>query len=266
MSTHVEIDGISFLHIKDAAKAFSYSRDYVARLAREGKIVATQVNRQWLIDAVSLQNFAEASELEQSVRKRQLSLERKHEQVVKQKAKEVKKELHAKSKSINLHAQVVAASVLFLGLFAGAGVYTMSSLLSAPNTTTSVANLGAVSPTEEVYVEEIPLATVTPQPTTLYSSEIEQPLFVVEEEIRTLSTSDAEGVFLFDRDGEARTAEDVAALFSDDVEVEFLEDNTGVVKYQDDSGAVVEYPFVSVPTRQSDRTATASTSMSLEVI
>jgi hypothetical protein len=264
MSTQVEINGISFLPIKDAAKAFSYSRDYVARLAREGKIVATQVNRQWLIDSVSLQNFAEASELEQSVRKQQLSLERKREQVVKQEVVDIKKDTRIKMKSVGVHAQMVAACVLCLGIFAGAGVYTTTSLLSIPPA--SVANLGSVSPSEEVvYVEEIPLTIVTPQPTTLYSSEVEYPLFVVEEETRALSIGNAEGIFLLGRDGDVRTAEDVAALFSDDVEVEFLEDNTGLVKYQKENGAVVEYPFVSVPTGENKRTATA-TSAPLEVI
>src|SRR3989338_416317 len=264
MSTLVEINGISFLPIKDAAKEFSYSRDYVARLAREGKIVATQVNRQWLIDGVSLQNFAEASELEQSVRKQQLSLERKREQVVKQEVASIKKKHRAKSKSINLHAQMVGAGGLCLGLLTGAGMYTVSSLLSVP--VTSVANLGAVSPTEEVYVEEIPLPAVTPQPTTLYSSEVEYPLFVVEEEVRDLSVGNAEGVFLLNRDGEVQTAADVAALFSDEVEVEFLDDSTGVVKYQSGAGEVVEYPFVSVPTGQRKHTASATTSAPLEII
>lgn len=263
MSTHVEIDGISFLTIKDAAKAFSYSRDYVARLAREGKIVATQVNRQWLIDAVSLQNFAEASELEQSVRKQQLSLERKREQIIKQEVVDIKKEIRLKVKSIGMQAQMVAACVLCLGLFAGAGIYTTASLINTP--TTSVANLGSVSPVEEVYMDEMPLAEVTPQPTTLYSTEMEYPLFVDEDETRTLSIGNAEGVFLLGRDGDVRTEADVAALFSDEVEVDFLEDNTGVVKYQKENGEVVEYPFVSVPTGQDARTATVS-SVPLEVI
>ena len=255
MSTHVEIDGISFLTIKDAAKAFSYSRDYVARLAREGKIVATQVNRQWLIDAVSLQNFAEASELEQSVRKQQLSLERKREQIIKQEVVDIKKEIRLKVKSIGMQSQMVAACVLCLGLFAGAGIYTTASLINAP--TTSVANLGSVSPVEEVYMDEMPLAEVTPQPTTLYSTEVEYPLFVDEDETRALSIGNAEGVFLLGRDGDVRTAEDV--------EVEFLENNTGVVKYQKENGEVVEYPFVSVPVEEDIRTATAP-SAPLEVI
>jgi hypothetical protein len=122
-----------------------------------------------------------------------------------------------------------------------------------------------VAPTDEIYVDEIPLAEVTPQPTTLYSTEVEYPLFVDEDETRALSIGNAEGIFLLGRDGDVRTAEDVAALFSDDVEVEFLEDNTGVVKYKKENGDVVEYPFVSVPTGQDTRTATA-TSAPLEVI
>ena len=68
MLAQVKINGDTFLPIKEAAKLVLYSRDYVARLAREQKIVAMQVERQWFVDTVSLKNFAETAELEQTVR------------------------------------------------------------------------------------------------------------------------------------------------------------------------------------------------------
>ena len=40
MATSIKINGVTLMPIKDAASSISYSRDYVARLAREGKIVA----------------------------------------------------------------------------------------------------------------------------------------------------------------------------------------------------------------------------------
>ena len=43
MSTSFEINNIALVPIKDAAKSVAYSRDYVARLAREKKIVASQI-------------------------------------------------------------------------------------------------------------------------------------------------------------------------------------------------------------------------------
>jgi hypothetical protein len=45
-------------------KLVPYGRDYISRLAREGKIAAAQVNRQWYIDTDSLINFYDNSQLE----------------------------------------------------------------------------------------------------------------------------------------------------------------------------------------------------------
>lgn len=252
MSTQVEINGITFLPIKDAAKTFSYSRDYIARLAREQKIVATQVGRQWFVDAVSLKNFAEASELELSVRKQQLSEERKREQVIKKEITAVREQTRSRLRGARREAQLVASLVLVLGLFTGAGIYTASSLF--PLGFSSTANVGMVStivePEPVVVSEEATLLIAEPQPTTLYSSEIEHPLFVEEAEVRSLSEADAAGIFLMAEDGEVKTVEEVEALFSDEVSVEFVDGSTGVVRYMSESGEVSEYQFVSVPVQK----------------
>jgi excisionase family DNA binding protein len=276
MSTQVEINGKSFLPIKDAAKLVSYTRDYVARLAREGKIVATQVGRQWFIDSVSLKNFAEVSQLELSVRKQQLSMERKREQVIKQEVQAIRLEVKTKAKSMRLQAQLVAVFVLGFGLLAGAGIYTTTSLLPTQNS--SLARLGAVtkesgrfstddvakdlkvsgevisdtnpaSLTPETVVEDS-LSVAEPQATTLFNSITEYPLFADEAEIRAMTTKDAEGVFLLARDGQIKNAEDVKGLFSDEVGVEFTAENTGVITYANGEGQVSEFPFVSVPVKE----------------
>jgi len=46
----------------DAGKMFGYTNDYVARLARERKIVATRVGRQWYVDIESLRGFIQRAE------------------------------------------------------------------------------------------------------------------------------------------------------------------------------------------------------------
>ena len=79
MQSILEINGKILFSIRDAAHATSYSRDYITRLAREGKIFASHVGRQWFVDVDSLQAYAEAVALEQEVRKQQLSEERKRE-------------------------------------------------------------------------------------------------------------------------------------------------------------------------------------------
>jgi len=64
MESEFLIGNRKLLPLKKAAEKVSYSRDYVARLAREGKIAALQVNRQWYIDPESLQNFFEVAQFE----------------------------------------------------------------------------------------------------------------------------------------------------------------------------------------------------------
>ena len=97
MSTTIKINGVTLVPIKDAATQISYTRDYVARLAREGKIVATQVGRQWFVDLTSLQNFSEEASAQEAARKLALRLERKLELHAKEEFLNFEKKLQAKS-------------------------------------------------------------------------------------------------------------------------------------------------------------------------
>ncbi|MCA9359394.1 hypothetical protein KC926_04305, partial [Candidatus Kaiserbacteria bacterium] len=82
MTTTLEIDGKKFQTIKSVANKVSYSRDYITRLAREGKILATHVGRQWFVDLDSLNNYIDTTAKETEVRKKMLSEERKREQII----------------------------------------------------------------------------------------------------------------------------------------------------------------------------------------
>jgi hypothetical protein len=249
MTTYVEINGSNFLPIKDAAKSFSYTRDYVARLAREQKIVATQIGRQWFVDPVSLQSFVETSQLEQEVKKKQLSLERKKEQLIKHEVGLIKKDRSKKVRSLKLHAQLVSAFVLAVGLMAGAGIYTTSTLFESQSSNVATVKK-SLSPQESVSTVTVPeseFSLAEPQATTMFNNVLEYPVFIDESETRAMSIGNTEGIFLLARDGEVRSAEETASLFSDEVEVKFEGDSTGVVTYTDSEGVEKEYSFVSVP-------------------
>lgn len=69
----------SFMPAKDAAKLVDYSSDYVSRLAREGKVVAEQRNRQWYVSVDSLKLFVLQQKEEQRERQRLLREERLRE-------------------------------------------------------------------------------------------------------------------------------------------------------------------------------------------
>lgn len=102
-------------------------------------------------------------------------------------------------------------------------------------------------------VEELPVvtsenfATAEPQPTTLYSTVMEYPLFEDESEVRRMDREGVEGIFILPSEGDIKTVEDVQNLFSDEVSVVFSEDADGVIEYKKNEGEVVEYPFVTVP-------------------
>lgn len=79
MSKQITVNGKIFEPSASLAKRFGYSLDYVSRLAREGKVSATRVGRQWFVDAVSLKHFVDEVTLKKDQSREQLRLERKRE-------------------------------------------------------------------------------------------------------------------------------------------------------------------------------------------
>jgi excisionase family DNA binding protein len=51
------IDGLNYISIRDAAAASHLSTEYLARLARSGRIRARMIGRTWFIETDSLQQF-----------------------------------------------------------------------------------------------------------------------------------------------------------------------------------------------------------------
>lgn len=115
MKDVLEIDKKNMFSIKAAATATGYSRDYITKLARDGKIVATQVGRQWYLDLESLTQYATIADLEQKVRNKHLSEERRNERLV---AVMIDENLARREKiQSGLFRQArVSASLLLLGL------------------------------------------------------------------------------------------------------------------------------------------------------
>lgn len=119
MTNSLDIDGKEMQSIKYAAKQTGYSRDYVTKLAREGKIVAAQIGRNWFVDTDSLQHYSSIAQTEQLIRQQHLSEERKHERASRL-AVEKKTQEHDKYRRRHaLTSKVVACAVLMLGLATG---------------------------------------------------------------------------------------------------------------------------------------------------
>ena len=119
MSATIQLNSRQLLPLKEAATAVSYSRDYVARLAREEKITAVLINRQWMIDVGSLKNFSELSQLESEVKKNHLREIRKHELAVRQEYAERLNTLQTKITSKNNTTLVHSLLVILFGIGTG---------------------------------------------------------------------------------------------------------------------------------------------------
>lgn len=251
MSATIEINGTTLVPIKDAAALVSYSRDYVSRLAREGKIVASQIGRQWFVDMESLRNFSSDAELQEETRKQELRQERKRELHAKEEFIILEKKVQEKIKSHRINAVAVTMSALCLGLTVGVCVYTLwlfQAPFSLPSNSFALVTSNLVGESASVSTPTLPMAS-TPHQTMQLTTVMEQPIFVDEAETRALSAG-SEGILVFNKTGKVKSEKDVAELFSDDVVVEFSADNSGVIFYNQGEDGIKEYPFVSVPTRE----------------
>ena len=241
MADTLEING-KFLHsIKDASDSVSYSRDYITRLAREKKISATYVGRQWFVNLKSLKSYVETSALEQEIRKKQLSDDRKKENQIRE-ATRNQHTLHLKkAKSLHARSLVVASLVLMFGLTTG---FVTNQLIS-------------FSGSSQLQVANTFDAKETPSPIVLASEKDVQPTdlvvnvqssdfveFIQTEEIRPIGDIQ-NGVLLLPSVDEATVVE----MLSDKVLVKKLPDGTEVVVRVDAAGNEVgnPVPFVSVP-------------------
>ncbi len=119
MNSVLEINGKKLHSIKDAVQAVSYSRDHITRLAREKKIIATFIGKQWYIDLTSLQSYEHSAKLEQQVRTERLSVERKRALKVKEAVSIVTKQHDIRARRAQSSARVAATAVCMVGLLSG---------------------------------------------------------------------------------------------------------------------------------------------------
>ena len=240
MEAHIEIGNKKLSSIREASSQVSYSRDYVTRLAREGKIFASQIGRQWYVDLDSLKNYAEVSRIEADIRKAHLSEKRKQEQIFRS-----AKEQHetAREKTVTTaHTKAVAAagSVLAVGLLAGVFGYSM---LMAPNnfdaaisqTTATNQYSQTAANAKAVMNTSVSDAAVTRSGAYTQSSAVES------------TSSISEGILVLP----VGANDDPAAVFSDEVRIRTATSGKQTAVLVDVNGVESdrEIPFVLVPVK-----------------
>lgn len=79
MAQTLRINEKEYLPSTELAKRFSYTSDYISKLAREEKVLATRVGRQWFIEPESLRLYIQQLEIEKKISQEKLSRQRKIE-------------------------------------------------------------------------------------------------------------------------------------------------------------------------------------------
>jgi excisionase family DNA binding protein len=239
MTSFVEIGEKKFLNVKDASRLSGYSRDYIGRLAREQKITAHQIGRQWFVSMDSLQAYAKSAEQDLRNRQQKLSEERRRErQAV---LREERKKVIAKKKKENLRARALAVTVLTLGVGLGVLINTASvDQLSSDGQLASAPQESGLLVVEDEFL--------------IATGEVEESVVSegidFSQESMTISTLDGAsyGVMLLPEvGGEQLSEEEVKALFSDPVSIERDEKGNRYVVRTASDGTKERLPFAVVP-------------------
>ena len=245
MSQQLVINGKKFKPSAELARQFGYSMDYISRLAREGKVEATRVGRQWFVDALSLENFVEQTSKQKEFNREQLRTERKLELIsyskstntnttdaslISNSVRPVNKKNYRESVNIIL-ATTGTALVLMAGLLSVVVInpnefYSFFSNFDFNNQLTvqrhsdvTAGALGAwIEPSDSVQI-------------------------IIEDK----SGVPAKGVVVFDEKKSEKELERIKASFSDEVEINFSDENTGVITPVFINNEGDEYQFLMVP-------------------
>jgi len=112
VSNTVVLNEQTFVPVSELTGNFSYSVDYITRLAREKKIKALQLERRWYVYPASLESYAAVQEWEKEVRQKQLKTDRKREQL----------SVERSEQSLSFAAGAGLASAVVCGLLFAGGI------------------------------------------------------------------------------------------------------------------------------------------------
>lgn len=222
MTEFFHLGNRKLIPLKDVPKIVPYSRDYVARLARDGRIAAAQVNRQWYIDAESLKNFFEHAQLEVQARGEYVRELRKQELDLHEWWNEFLETQRARREGRPERAFQKTLVIVILGLFVGL-IVTGLEPVATPSNLASLVTTGQFAASIEA---ERPVGTEA----TWYETGV-----IIEDE----SLANPTGILLTPGGVDASAAE----FFSDNVVVEETSPTTGLIHSSSSSTSV---PYVRI--------------------
>lgn len=239
MSASIDINGKNLLPIKEAISKVDYSRDYLTRLAREKKIVATQIGRMWYVDVDSVKNYHAVAQAEQEIKKRQLSDERKRELAFKE--MKAQKQRRAKNR-VRRKTPAIVGMCLVVALGVGLGIVLETQLRTSSASLAQLANVKtfALNDLNEVKETRLEVADFVEG-----SRQTVVPEFAPHVSHRDLSSP--EGLLLLPVNASGTV--EVQEYFSDPVTLSQDKDGQSVVQRLDKDGNPIggDVPFVVVP-------------------
>jgi len=257
MTQKREINGKKYLSAREASKLVSYSSDYIGRLAREKKILAERVGNQWFVEPESLKFFTLNAEAEKRNRKELLREERLVERAKKIRQNEEETFAAAlKSKNQIAIAQTAIISACFF-LFLNIVWFSLESKLNVQALFGGLTEIGGslsekvMAPIPDFLSQVASFAFVQ----SFDASAQKDDILPTKQDAIDSSKSDFQGIVLFDEVEEVTAAyiDDVRESFSDEVQVEFDTDDSGVITpvFKERTGD--SYRFLLVPVKPPGR-------------
>lgn len=130
MNDELHINGQTFCVVRVAANQVAYSKDYITRLAREQKIRAVRIGRNWYVDVAALAQYAEVQKLETEAHNRQLQHQRKLEFDLRESISKQHVAVYHFQTQWAVYAVMTTCFIALLGFAVGAGLSQVNMLAS----------------------------------------------------------------------------------------------------------------------------------------
>lgn len=238
----------AYLTCTEAAEKFGYTSDYIAKLAREDKVRAERVDRQWFIEPASLVLFVEQSEQDRQEMRRRLRQERRLELAQRQSQVTLGPDMNLSAVSATAVWPSLwrSSTICLVGALVG---YLLFSWFSVGADLTDLrAGAGLVAGQMAIAGKaawDNSWGEVLDREAVSQIGAVGQ----VESIIPVTENNPAVGLAISKPSSGIMFAETVREQFSDPVEVELLPDGSGRITPQFVSGPGQSYEFVVVPVR-----------------
>ncbi len=216
MSKSLIINNKRYIPSAVIAREFDYTTDYVSRLAREEKVAATRIDRQWYISEESLRRFVDNAEVKKNERSGELRRQRQAERLIRQQKEKVVPAQQVSKSQLALaqaFAVVMCGSLLgFLGTTAFEENMSLADLAHGGQET-------VVHLVEAMIPDESPAALISDLSAlaSVFTAQETQEEAVVIEAVEQVAPPE-------------NTPQIPFSVFSDEVEVLYMEDGKGVVR------------------------------------